>query len=888
MSAVDTASSGPANGFSEPHGGRMANNGASTNGDSLTVEAAGGAKKKKVNPLVDLIETEKSYVDLLAAIIRRVAAAWSRSNFPPPELDAMFRSVEVVYRSNRSLLAKLNEIGPNPSSPKALGDLLMRWIDDLEAPYTRYCNGYTTSFDSWLPEQNNPNLPSILEEISSNIPPSLYATSLDPIWTLDTLFLMPATRLKYYKKLYARLLKSTQPGRSDHKLLLSANDRLSKLLATVEERAAVQVGEDADHGVAPEIPPAAPSPATPSSTFSPPPRKSSAAPGVSPISPAAMSAGTAPPPPFIPPVPGMERNHDAPPPPFAERESSSSSGRDSRRTEERDSRGSVPTSNTSAAGRTSTSTMSAPIIDLERRLSTERVIDLFTMTPRKCRLQMAPPNLTFVRKMRFSADVVIDFTPKSTGQPIEHRSAHIFLLTDLFLVAEHMTDEEKATQDGFDMWLAYPPLSAKHLVAMDAEGPAATALQDNVLEIRIMKKETFIVHVESKAVKEAMLRDFRESWEETMALTPAKPRATEPNPAVGGPPPGASFPPRGSSMPMPPGGSRSPPPPPMPHGMEPPRMQFGRMAAGSEPHLLLPPGPNNGGPGVPPPPPGVSRAPPRANSTDQLSDMNRPSPPRMNSNGPPRMNSAGPPPPPPHLSLPGGGPPDPNALHHLPPLPPSPLPPMNGNGPPFPPQQGGPSFPPSSFDPGPGPGGLRSGAPSMRSFDTGSSHSLQPPVPRTGLGVRPMVPSMMLQMNAERGPRPESPPSSPDEEKKAMFSGPQTSTITADMKCKVFLKQHHAQWKALGAAKLLLYQQQPGNVKQLVVQADNRAKSMIISTIVLTDAVERVGKTGVVIELSDQGQRTGIVYMIQLKSEASAMGLFTTMLAGSDRSVVSP
>lgn len=105
--------------------------------------------KKKVNPLVDLIETEKAYVDLLAAIIRKVAAAWSRSNFPPPQLDAMFRSIEVVYRANRSLLVvnsllyvlpellfndiicisqKLNEIGPNPTSPKALGDLLMRWV----------------------------------------------------------------------------------------------------------------------------------------------------------------------------------------------------------------------------------------------------------------------------------------------------------------------------------------------------------------------------------------------------------------------------------------------------------------------------------------------------------------------------------------------------------------------------------------------------------------------------------------------------------------------------------------------------------------------------------------------------------------------------------------
>ena|SRR5258708_6746081 len=61
--------------------------------------------KKKVNPLVDLIDTEKIYVELLAVIIRRVASAWSRSNFPPRQLDSMFRAVETVYRTNKGLLS---------------------------------------------------------------------------------------------------------------------------------------------------------------------------------------------------------------------------------------------------------------------------------------------------------------------------------------------------------------------------------------------------------------------------------------------------------------------------------------------------------------------------------------------------------------------------------------------------------------------------------------------------------------------------------------------------------------------------------------------------------------------------------------------------------------
>lgn len=63
-----------------------------------------------------------------------------------------------------------------------------------------------------------------------------------PIWNLDALFLLPKGRLRYYRKLYSRLLKSTTPGRSDHKLLLGALDKLDTLMSTLESRSTIQVG----------------------------------------------------------------------------------------------------------------------------------------------------------------------------------------------------------------------------------------------------------------------------------------------------------------------------------------------------------------------------------------------------------------------------------------------------------------------------------------------------------------------------------------------------------------------------------------------------------------------------------------------------------------------
>ena len=143
----------------------------------------------------------------------------------------------------------------------------------------------------------------------------------------------------------------------------------------------------------------------------------------------------------------------------------------------------------------------------------------------------------------------------------------------------------------------------------------------------------------------------------------------------------------------------------------------------------------------------------------------------------------------------------------------------------------------------------------------------------------------------------ESPPPSP------LDKAPEVTTIVAQMRCKAFLQQNHAQWKSLGTAKLKLFVSTPSGTKQLVVDSDKSDKKTFVSTIVLTDGVERVGKTGVAIELSNRGARTGIIYMLQvrslrsssvedeltfsfgtqMKTEQSAVGLFGQLLMGSDR-----
>lgn len=109
-----------------------------TSSDAATGSAAAPSpanlQRKRTNPLGELISTETRYVQDLSVAIRRVAAAWTPNSLPPKKVDDMFRALDVVYRTNSDFLRSLQEIGPNPASPKGLGNLLMHWVDKLQAP----------------------------------------------------------------------------------------------------------------------------------------------------------------------------------------------------------------------------------------------------------------------------------------------------------------------------------------------------------------------------------------------------------------------------------------------------------------------------------------------------------------------------------------------------------------------------------------------------------------------------------------------------------------------------------------------------------------------------------------------------------------------------------
>ncbi|KAG8219885.1 hypothetical protein J3R82DRAFT_864 [Butyriboletus roseoflavus] len=931
-------------------------------------------KTRKYSPLTDLIESEKAYVELLAGIIRKVAAAWSRSNLPPPELDVMFRSIEGVYKTNRTLLAKLKEIGENPSSPKVLGDLLMRWIDELEKPYMTYADRYCIGFDDWELVKSNLKLPAVLEAFSAPNPPppALPQTArlLNlSLWTLDALFLLPKGRLQYYRKLYSRLLKSTTPGRSDHRLLTGALGKLDALLATLDDRANTVVGT----------------------------------PGPSQIPLVASVNTEANPTTVIPMEPyrneAMERGTLLSGQFGADSASAATSMRGS--FSSRDERLSQETTLTSVS-RESSRTMPLPLLDLERRLATENTLDIFTMQPKQIRLQIAPPTLPYARELRLSAKVLVRFTPKATGVEVFHRHGHIYILSDLFLLCEEMTRDERVARagDGQDMHLCYPPLSGKvlNVTEVPRQGWLGYSSKytfliesiDNALQVSIMRKETLILEVDSQLKRDRILNEFREciSFAKTMSRATQEP--VPPITPIDNLPqsPATQLKMSGSTSRERPDRALNPGllPQSQPGNVRSKWMDDATSTADSASSLNQ---------NISLPVTSLSQTRPEQQLTQLETIQPRdvvsspPSSPRSPGNGqriptlhnsspiyPPRRSSAGyttnsppssfvpgqiipplrsasiqsqsPPLAVPTSDLPGGSggvyspptaqhpaPQNPTLRHHtsihslrqqplhhqpsLISLPNRPnhekiipashpqLGPHSQNGHQFPTH---PSSPPVIFHPAEQSIHKLQKSLSSRSLHAQYQYSPNPlpPLPSLPDGLpmpqrpynqrknsmgslnmpisRPLLPSMQMGWRTNSVAEPSildpSPPTSPAEERKPL--GPVRSVITAQMKCKVFHQQQHAQWKSLGSANLTLYRQEPTNVKQLVVETGSKEKSILISTIVLTDGVERVGKTGVAIELSDAGgARTGVIYMIQLRNEDSASGLFKTLLAGSDR-----
>ncbi|KAI7819961.1 hypothetical protein BC939DRAFT_246783 [Gamsiella multidivaricata] len=393
---------------------------------------------KAPNPLEDLIDTEKEYVADLKVLLQRVSAGWTQDDFPPKEVDVLLRNIEDIYAVNRKFSKKLNDVHASGDVMKELGSVLMWFVDSMETSYSNFCRNHVPHFDNWPEIMNNSRLQDILAEIA--------AEQVQHV-TLDTFLMKPIDRLHYYRRLYMRLLDSSERGKPDFDALEAAFMRIDTILRFVT----VDVPGTSRH------------PASP-----------------------ALSA-----------ISGISAMRNAlPSPPITDQNQTSprflAQGRLNNNTSP-----ALPPSPMSPSHRPqqSPARTAEAMQELERSLDTSQVLDLFTMEPKTCALSLA----LIERDVHIRGDLA--FTIANEDGVVErYDDGHIILLSDLLLMCRVKTPEEieqNPEGDESSIWLLFPPLAIRHVVARDGtidEG-------DHIVELTIVNRVTARIWTQDEQLK---------------------------------------------------------------------------------------------------------------------------------------------------------------------------------------------------------------------------------------------------------------------------------------------------------------------------------------------------------------------------------------------------
>ncbi|ORX62383.1 hypothetical protein DM01DRAFT_1331809 [Hesseltinella vesiculosa] len=186
--------------------------------------------KSSRNLFTDLMDAEANYMATLKIIDSEIAPLWMKQTVQAvPEFTELIKNVGDLVKVNRQFSSNLSKYaGPAGQSGSELGDMLMRWVHDLEAPYANYARSYIPNLNNRSDILANQSIDKLLRDLSSSAAYDI---------TLESLFNAPIQQLKYYHGLYTRLLDSADPSRRDYKQLVDATKRLDTILALVSHQA---------------------------------------------------------------------------------------------------------------------------------------------------------------------------------------------------------------------------------------------------------------------------------------------------------------------------------------------------------------------------------------------------------------------------------------------------------------------------------------------------------------------------------------------------------------------------------------------------------------------------------------------------------------------------
>ncbi|KAF9108848.1 hypothetical protein BGX27_008199 [Mortierella sp. AM989] len=413
---------------------------------------------RSLNPLDDLVESEKEYITDLKILLQRVSAGWSQDDLPPKEVDVMLRNIEEIHVINRQLSRRLADVLDGEDVMRELGLVLMWFVDIMEGSYSNYCRNHVPHLDSWREIVNNTRLQSILAEIA--------AEQVQHV-TLDSFLMKPIDRLHYYRRLYMRQLDSSERGKSDFDALESAFMRVDAILRLV----IIDVPGTSRHPASPALSGISNMSALRHALPSPPISSDQTSPNFPPQARMPMSPALPP----SPMSPGMSPNHRPQtnlnnPPPTAE-----------------------------------------AMMELERALDTSKVLDLFTMQPKACALSLALVEREVIFRGNYCFTISAD-----DGVDDRFEDGHVLLLSDLLLICRTKTQQEIDSNpegNASSYWLLFPPLAIRHVNARDATQPD----QIPIVELTIVNRIKARIWVLEDQLKAAWIYEVNNAQQRDVA-----------------------------------------------------------------------------------------------------------------------------------------------------------------------------------------------------------------------------------------------------------------------------------------------------------------------------------------------------------------------------------
>ncbi|CAJ0750016.1 24079_t:CDS:10, partial [Entrophospora sp. SA101] len=280
--------------------------------------------------------------------------------------------------------------------------------------------------------------------------PDISAEKNRPV-DLNFFFEMPLKRLHYYKKLYMRLLRGSEPGRKDYNLLAEANTHIDALIELEKKHAKgsnidprpkrreIDQNEIDDDNV--DMP--LPVPQTVKYTV------------INPLD----SQSDLETPSLPPPIPQAVK--------YTVIDPENSQG------------------------------------DLEKDIKSPPIVQnllhphnyQWTLQEFEINIVLLPPHLPFQRELLFQEEFNIFLPEKENFKAVEI-GVRLFLLTDLLLICRQFTQEEKIHNPLKEFWLLFPPLSGRHLVLEDIDDE-----DGDLMSLTVLKKDTLILRAERREIK---------------------------------------------------------------------------------------------------------------------------------------------------------------------------------------------------------------------------------------------------------------------------------------------------------------------------------------------------------------------------------------------------